>query len=318
MFPGRIRLLLSLMTGAAVFYTVIALRSISDVTRPRNSEPAEVVAAAAEPDRASQLNDYRLTATTGNRRSDLFPDVPLTDQYGKIHRFRSDIVRDNIVCVVLFYTQCQGSCPGTTQMMKRLRESLKDDFAEESVKFVSISLDPENDTPEDLLAYADNNGISLQDDMPEWIFCTGKPEDVESIRLSLGLYDPDPIVDADRTEHAALLTFGNDEYDRWAALPAGLKFSDLSETFRRISGTTERQRFETRITSSAALVRARQNPSGDSCCTKTSQNGIKPCCNKTTDSLDLPNGTFRLGVAPGSRGTNSSPGPVREQQSDSP
>ncbi len=282
MFPTRISLLLSLMTCAAVFHTLVAVRSISDVTRPGNLAPAEVVTAVAEPDRASQLSEYRLTATTGRRRSDLFPDVPLTDQFGKTHRFRSDIVRDNIVCVVLFYTECQGTCPGTTQMMNRLRESLKEDFAAESLKFVSISLDPENDTPEDLLAYADNNGISLQDDLPEWIFCTGTLEDIESIRLSLGLYDPDPVVDADRTQHAALLTFGNDQYDRWTALPAGLKFSDLSETFRRIVGTTERQRFETRITSSAILVNAQQSSSSDSCCTKTSQNGTKPCCTKPT------------------------------------
>lgn len=101
-------------------------------------------------------------------------------------------------------------------------------------------------------------------------------EDIESIRISLGLYDPDPVVDADRTQHAALLTFGNDQYDRWTALPAGLKFSDVSETFRRIVGTTERQRFETRITSSAELVSTQQSESENSCCTKVSQNSIRP------------------------------------------
>lgn len=281
MFPKRLVLLLSLMTCAAVFHTVITLRTISDVSRSLESAPAaavtaSAVTASAVSDRVSQLSDYRLTAVTGNRRSDLFPDVLLTDQHGKSRRFRSDIVRDNIVCVVLFYTECQGTCPGTTQMMKRLRESLKEDFATEPLKFVSISLDPENDTPEDLLAYAESNGISSEDDMPEWIFCTGTLEDIESIRISLGLYDPDPVVDADRTQHAALLTFGNDQYDRWTALPAGLKFSDVSETFRRIVGTTERQRFETRITSSAELVSTQQSESENSCCTKVSQNSIRP------------------------------------------
>lgn len=282
MFPRRMRLFLSLMTCAAVFHTVITLCMMSDVKKPRERGTVSTVKAAAVPDRVSQLGAYRLNATTGSRRSDQFPDVPLTDQYGNTFRFRSDIVRDNIVCVVLFYTECQGTCPGTTQMMKRLRASLKDDFASEPLKFVSISLDPENDTPEDLLAYAADNGISATDDMPEWIFCTGALEDIESIRLSLGLYDPDPVVDADRTQHAALLTFGNDQYDRWTALPAGLKFSDLAETFRRIVGTTERQRFETRITSSASLVGRRQSTSGDSCCTKQSQNDIKSCCTKQT------------------------------------
>ena len=283
MFSLRLRLLLSIMACAAVFHTAIALRTTSDVAHSRHVVLEVASPAVAVADRVSQLGNYRLTAVTGSRRSDLFPDVPLTDQYGKTHHFRSDIVRDNIVCVVLFYTECQGTCPGTTQMMKRLRESLSQDFAAEPVKFVSISLDPENDTPDDLLAYAESNGISATDDMPEWIFCTGTLEDIEAIRTSLGLYDPDPVIDADRTQHAALLTFGNDQYDRWAALPAGLKFSDLSETFRRIAGTTERQRFETRIATSARMVNAQKSTAVDSCCKKTSQNEIKPCCRTPTN-----------------------------------
>ncbi len=124
MFPKRLRLLLSLMTCAAVFPTVIALRTNSDVARPRDLAPMPAAPAVAVTDHVSQLGNYRLPAVTGNRRSDRFPDVRLTDQHGNTHRFRSDIIRDNIVCLVLFYTECQGTCPGTTQMMKRLRESI--------------------------------------------------------------------------------------------------------------------------------------------------------------------------------------------------
>jgi hypothetical protein len=83
--------------------------------------------------------------------------------------------------------------------------------------------------------------------MAEWLFCTGEPDDLEQVRKSLGLYDRDPVVDADRSQHAALVVFGNDRADRWTAQPAGLGSNDLVETFLRMTGTSERQRFANRI-----------------------------------------------------------------------
>lgn len=288
MLNKRHVLLLSFLTLLVAFNTVATLRMALVPSIPRIVAPTLPVHSKVTTDRVPQLGNSRFTVVTGNRRSDLFPDVPLTDQHGNVRRFRSDIVRDSIVCVVLFYTECQGTCPGTTQMMKRLRKSMKDEFATEPLKFVSITLDPDNDTPDDLLAYAENNGIAESADMPEWIFCTGTFEDIESIRMSLGLYDLDPIIDADRTQHGALLTIGNDHYDRWAALPAGLNYSDLSESFLRIVGTTERQRFASRISRSAQLTGAAAAAKETSCCTQSKPSVNTSCCTKSTESPDLP------------------------------
>jgi cytochrome oxidase Cu insertion factor (SCO1/SenC/PrrC family) len=40
--------------------------------------------------------------------SDKFPDVLLTDQSGKTHRFYSDLVKNRIVAIQFFYTTCSG------------------------------------------------------------------------------------------------------------------------------------------------------------------------------------------------------------------
>lgn len=83
------------------------------------------------------------------------------------------------------------------------------------MRFLSLTLDPETDTPEVLDDYAREAGTG-----PEWLFLTGKLEDIESIRFRLGIYDPDPVVDRDRTQHSGLVVLGNEPTRRWLALPA--------------------------------------------------------------------------------------------------
>ena len=193
--------------------------------------------------RADLLSEQPISETAVSRRSDDFPDVELIDQYGQPHKFRTDLIRDKIFCLALFYTECEGTCPGTIQRMKELRAAMKDEFDAEQLQFIAITLDPANDTPEKLKTYADNLGVSQDDGLAEWLFCTGAEEDLEEIRFALGLYDLDPVLDADRTQHAAVITFGNDQTNRLAALPSGLKSSHFTATFLRIAGTSERQRF---------------------------------------------------------------------------
>lgn len=79
----------------------------------------------------------------------------------------------------------------------------------------SISLDPEVDTPEVLAEYAEDYGVKAG-----WVFLTGDYDETEELRHQLGVYDPDPIIDADKTQHAGLLVYGNERIGRWAALPS--------------------------------------------------------------------------------------------------
>ncbi len=240
-------------------------------------------------DRVAMLADEPLPSVSGQRRSDAFPDVELTDQNGRKYSFRRDLVSGKIVCIALFYTKCTGTCPGTIQTMKRLRETLKDEFPAESVRFIAVTLDPENDTPNDLREYAEQRQINNSADIPEWLFCTGRFEDIERLRFSLGLYELDPVLDADRTQHGAVLTIGNDRTDRWVAMPSGLKFDDLSETFLRIAGTTERQRFATHIARSAEFMKtSATGPASQSHCIDLLQNGDKDCCVNPSECCSLP------------------------------
>ncbi len=99
------------------------------------------------------------------------------------------------------------------------------------ILFLSISIDPEKDTPRALReyrSYGDPNWTG-------WLHLTGDFDEIETLRWVLGVYDLDPVIDADKSEHSGLLTFGNDRTDQWAALPALMSSEEIVETVLRIT-----------------------------------------------------------------------------------
>ncbi|MEM6473056.1 MAG: SCO family protein [Planctomycetota bacterium] len=68
--------------------------------------------------------------------------------------------------VSFFFTTCPSQCPMQNQKLKHLQEQ----FPGENVRFLSISVDPETDTPEVLREYAARYGA----DEDQWLFLTGE------------------------------------------------------------------------------------------------------------------------------------------------
>lgn len=98
--------------------------------------------------------------------------------------------------------------------------------------FLSISIDPEQDTPKALKeyrSYGDENWNG-------WLHLTGDYDEIETLRWVLGVYDMDPVLDSDKTEHAGILTFGNDRTNWWAAVPALIDPKQVAYAMIRIVG----------------------------------------------------------------------------------
>jgi protein SCO1/2 len=72
------------------------------------------------------------------------------------------------------FTRCQVVCPYLTGKMAELRRRLP---AGSRLASVSISVDPEHDTPEVLRVYAEGKGISGRD----WLFLTGERDAVRGL-----------------------------------------------------------------------------------------------------------------------------------------
>jgi protein SCO1/2 len=158
-----------------------------------------------------------------------FPNVRLRTHRNEVVRFYDDLVKNKVVVVSFMYTRCEGRCPITISSVRRLQEALGP-RAGRDVFLYSITLDPVNDTPAVLRDYAAVVGAGRG-----WRWLTGSVGDIEVIRRRLGFVDPDPRIDADKSQHSGLLLFGSDRADRWAACPALAKTERLITLLSRVA-----------------------------------------------------------------------------------
>jgi protein SCO1/2 len=92
-------------------------------------------------------------------------------------------LRGKVVAVTFIYTECPDICPMLTQKMVQVQDELGTDFGKK-IAFVSISLDPEHDTPEVLKDYAQFWGAK-----PEgWSFLTGSLDAVRDVTRRYGVF----------------------------------------------------------------------------------------------------------------------------------
>ena len=143
-----------------------------------------------------------------------FPNPMLTTHEGRRVRFYDDLLKDKTVGINFMYAQCSGICPGMTANLLRVQHALGERMGRD-VFLYSFTLQPELDSPAALKDYATRHHTG-----PGWEFVTGTPQDMERIRRRLGFYDPDPVVDRDKSKHTGLLRYGNVALDRWGACPA--------------------------------------------------------------------------------------------------
>jgi protein SCO1/2 len=185
-------------------------------------------------DDASKLGSLVTPPPAGNKRSDKFARVNLTTHEGKQIRFYEDLAKDKKIAVNFMYTVCKGICPGMTANIQKVREDLAKEGVDD-ICFVSVSIEPDKDTPERLAAYMEVNGIENKPGMCPWIFLTGDIQDIDYLRKSMGVYDLNPEIDEDRTQHGGVITFGNDRTNWWCASPALQRTEKLKEVILRIT-----------------------------------------------------------------------------------
>jgi len=79
-------------------------------------------------------------------------------------------LKGNVLVVVMIYTTCKAACPRLVADMRNIHDKVND----QTVRYILVSIDPENDTPERLKAFA----IENQMDGEEWTFLQGTVDDV--------------------------------------------------------------------------------------------------------------------------------------------
>lgn len=146
-------------------------------------------------------------------RQRYFPNVTLRTQDDKQVHFYDDLIKGKIVTINFFYAKCEGVCPLITSNLVKVQKLLGERVGRD-VFMNSISLKPEEDTPAMLKEYEDMHHIGRG-----WKLLTGKPDDIELLRRSLGFTNPNPVIDKDKSQHIGNIRYGNEPLMLWAACP---------------------------------------------------------------------------------------------------
>jgi protein SCO1/2 len=110
-------------------------------------------------------------AANGNN---CLPDVSLIDQHGSAVSLAS--LKGKPVLIDFIYTSCASTCPVLTAKMVSVARELGPALGA-NVTMVSITLDPEHDSPAQLASYAKSRGA----DAGGWLFLTGKPAQIDQV-----------------------------------------------------------------------------------------------------------------------------------------
>jgi len=109
------------------------------------------------------------------------PEFTLTSQDGMPVSLAD--FRGKVVAVTFIYTLCTDTCPVLTPMMSFVQDRLGPDFGTK-IAFVSITVDPERDTPAVLKEYAETFGANPAG----WAFVTGAPETIREVTRRYGVF----------------------------------------------------------------------------------------------------------------------------------
>jgi cytochrome oxidase Cu insertion factor (SCO1/SenC/PrrC family) len=100
------------------------------------------------------------------------PPFALTDSNGE--PFHADRLAGKVAVYNFFFTRCGATCPRQSAELQKLQSQLRQTPAWEHVRLVSISVDPEFDTPAVLREYAADYSADAQN----WFFLTGDREQI--------------------------------------------------------------------------------------------------------------------------------------------
>ena len=111
------------------------------------------------------------------------PDFALVDAEGR--KVTLNQFRGKVVLLSFIFTTCNGSCPATTHRMAKVQGELaRHAELKNKVQLVSITLDPERDTPGRLRDYMHLYEI----DPANWCFLTGAKATVDKVLADWGMW----------------------------------------------------------------------------------------------------------------------------------
>lgn len=151
------------------------------------------------------------------------PDVVLVNQNGSKVRFKSLTESDKPVIVDFIYGTCTTICPVLSASFVNLQRKLGADAAD--VHLVSISIDPENDTPRVMTDY-----LKRFRAQPGWDFLTGSRQDIDKVMKSFDAYM------RDKMEHKPLTFIRIPSTGKWVRIYGLIGSKDFLNEYLNVAG----------------------------------------------------------------------------------
>lgn len=148
------------------------------------------------------------------------PDVVLVNQNGTKVHFKNLLTSNKPVIVDFIFGTCTTICPILSAGYANLQQKLGVDS--QKVQLVSISIDPENDTPKVLRDY-----LKRYRAKPGWDFLTGSREDIDKVMHAFNAYIPN------KMSHYPLTLIRTPEDGKWVRIFGLLSSSEFVAETRK-------------------------------------------------------------------------------------
>lgn len=151
------------------------------------------------------------------------PDIVLVNQDGKKVRLQSILKGDTPVVVDFIYGTCTTICPVLSAGFLNLQNKLAATGG--TVRLVSITIDPENDSPKVMKAYLKRFRAK-----PGWDFLTGSRADIDTVMKAFNAYIPD------KMSHYPLNMIRSPKDGTWVRLFGLLSSREFLAEYQSVAG----------------------------------------------------------------------------------
>lgn len=154
------------------------------------------------------------------------PSLQLTDSHGQAVDLAQLFDTDQPLAVNFIFTSCTTICPIMSATFAQAQRQLGVDARE--IQWISVSIDPEYDTPERLRAYAQQ-----LDAGPNWHFLTGNLSSIVALQKAFAVYR------GDKMNHAPTTLLRAGRHQPWVRLDGLTSSAELVQEYRQLASAQQ-------------------------------------------------------------------------------
>lgn len=151
------------------------------------------------------------------------PQVDLVRADGQPIALRTVLATAEPVLLSFIFTSCPSVCPVMSAVLSQFQERLA--TTGDTVQMVSISIDPDHDTPQALATYAQKFQAGSR-----WQFYTGRRDAILTVQRAFNAYR------GDKMNHPALTFMRTSPQTPWVRLEGVLSADELAVEYRSLIG----------------------------------------------------------------------------------